>query len=45
MPAATGGGNIRMFIVVTMLAHSIFGVIMGLVTLGLWKLLNPSLRR
>ena len=33
------------FIVVTMLAHSVFGVIMGLVTLGLWKLLNPSLRR
>jgi hypothetical protein len=33
------------FIVVTLTAHAIFGIVMGLVTLGLWRMLTPSIRR
>lgn len=33
------------FVIVTLLAHLIFGIVMGLVTLKLWKRSAPSVRR
>jgi hypothetical protein len=33
------------FITVTLLAHLVFGAVLGVATLGFWKLLAPSIRR
>ena len=33
------------FVIVTLTAHLVFGAVMGWVTLSLWKLLTPLVRR
>ena len=33
------------FVVVTLAAHFVFGIVMGLATMSLWRLLNPSAPR
>ena len=33
------------FVVVTLTAHLVFGIVMGWATLRLWRLLSPSVRR
>jgi hypothetical protein len=44
-PAFFGIPLTAKFVIVTLIAHLVFGIVMGLVTLSFWKLLAPSTRR